>query len=142
MFFDITMNSLSVSLIHYEPIIVLAYSLWIYQLLHEFTMNSLWFHYLFLLLRGFILNGLEPCAFLLSLKIFDFRFWKLIKNATNKMDSPMTKSGQDGIWGPKLKLKHVRFGLLVRIMKFRRISTVHLRNNHDQFSWTVSPRIS
>ena len=59
-----------------------------------------------------------------------------VKNATNKMDSPMKKSGQDGIWGPKLKLKHVKFGLLVRMMKFRRISTVHLRNNHDQFLWT------
>ena len=35
-----------------------------------------------------------------------------VKNATNKIESPMTKSGQDEIWGPKLKLKHVRFGLL------------------------------
>ena len=57
-----------------------------------------------------------------------------VKNATNKIDSPMTKSGQGEIWGPKLKLKHVRFGLLLRIVKFRGISTVHLTNIHDQFS--------
>ena len=57
-----------------------------------------------------------------------------VKNATNNIDSPMTKSGQGEIWGPKLKLKHVRLGLLLRIEKFRRISTVHLRNIHGQFS--------
>ena len=57
-----------------------------------------------------------------------------VKNATNKLDSPMAKSGQDEIWGPKLKLKHVRFGLLLRIVKFRGISTVNFRNIHDQFS--------
>jgi len=57
-----------------------------------------------------------------------------VKNATNKIESPMTKSGQDEIWGPKLKLKHVRFGLLLRIVKFRGILTVGLRNIHDRFS--------
>ena len=57
-----------------------------------------------------------------------------VKNATNKLDSPMAKSGQDEIWGPKLKLKHVRFGLLWRIVKCRRFSTVDSRNIHDQFS--------
>ena len=46
----------------------------------------------------------------------------------------MTKSGQDGIRGPKFKLKHARFDLLFRIVKFRGISTVNLGNIHDQFS--------
>jgi len=46
----------------------------------------------------------------------------------------MTKSGQDGIEWSKLKLKLVRFGLLLRLVKFRGISTVGLRNIHDQFS--------
>ena len=57
-----------------------------------------------------------------------------VKNATNKLDSPMAKSGQDEIWGPKLKLKHVRLGLLLRIVKLRGFSTVNFRNIHDQFS--------
>ena len=57
-----------------------------------------------------------------------------VKNATNKLGSPMAKSGQDEIWGPKLKLKHVTLGLLLRIVKLRGFSTVNFRNIHDQFS--------
>ena len=57
-----------------------------------------------------------------------------VKNATNKLDSPMAKSGQDEIWGPKLKLKHVWFSLLLRIVKFRGNSTMSFRNIHGQFS--------